>query len=120
MLADAVRTLNDLLGLRDCSLDMPVSYAEQSDLFAAPRRAACIRHEIGTCSGPCAGLVNEREYSRRVGVALAFLEGRQIAPLDQVVTAMNSASEQNQFELALRWREKFELLEWLFAALTRT
>ncbi|MBI4500583.1 MAG: UvrB/UvrC motif-containing protein [Gemmatimonadetes bacterium] len=120
VLADAVRVLNDLLGLRDCSLEMPVAYAEQSDLFEAPRRAACIRHDLGTCSGPCAGLVSERTYLRRMEQAVAFLEGRHLAPLDQVISAMNAASEQNQFELAARWRQKFELLEWLLGALTRT
>src|SRR6185436_11784334 len=100
---EAVRVLNDLLLLRDCAMDMPVAYAEQSDLFDAPRRAACIRHELGTCSGPCAGLVSERAYLRRIDEAVAFLEGRQIAPLDRVVTEMTAASDENQFEVAARW-----------------
>lgn len=119
-LADAVRVLNDLLGLRDCAVDMPVVYAEQGDLFATARRAACIRHELGTCTGPCAGLVSEPDYRGRVGVALAFLEGRAIAPLDRVVAAMAEASDADRFEVATRWRDRFEALEWLLAALTRT
>jgi excinuclease ABC subunit C len=118
-LAEAVRVLNDLLGLRDCALDMPVAYAEQSDLFDARRRAACIRHDLGTCTGPCAGLVSEEAYRRRVEIATSFLEGRRIAPLDQVVTEMSRASDGDQFEIAARWRERFELLEWLLSALTR-
>ena len=118
-LTHAVRVLNDLLGLRDCALDMPVAYAEQSDLFDAPRKAACIRHDLGTCSGPCAGLVSEREYLRRMDQAIAFLEGRRIAPLDRVITEMNRASDANEFEIAARWRDRFDLLEWLLAGLTR-
>jgi excinuclease ABC subunit C len=117
--SEAVRVLNDLLGLRDCALDMPVAYAEQSDLFDTPRRAACIRHELGTCTGPCAGLVSEDAYRRGVETALAFLEGRRIAPLDRVVEEMTQASEANQFEIAARWRERFESLEWLLSTLTR-
>ncbi|MSR06353.1 MAG: hypothetical protein EXR93_04680 [Gemmatimonadetes bacterium] len=119
-LAESVRVLNDLLGLRDCALDMPVVYAEQGDLFAVARRAACIRHELGTCAGPCAGLVTEGDYRGRVGVALGFLEGLGIAPLDRVVAAMNAASNSDHFEVATRWRDRFEALEWLLAALTRT
>src|SRR6185436_2052201 len=118
-LTQAVRVLNDLLGLRDCALDMPVAYAEQSDLFDAPRKAACLRHDFGTCSGPCAGLVSEQGYLRRVDQAIAFLEGRQIAPLDRVVSEMSRTSDANEFEMAARWRDRFDLLEWLLAALTR-
>lgn len=118
-MAEAVRTLNDLLGLRDCSSTTPVVFAGQGDLFEQPRQAACMRHELGFCTGPCAGLVEEREYRRRVDTAVAFLEGRTIQPIDRVVSAMQQASENAQFEVAVRWREKFEQLEWLLAATSR-
>jgi excinuclease ABC subunit C len=118
-MAEAVRTLNDLLGLRDCSSSTPVFFAGQGDLFEQPRQAACMRHELGFCTGPCAGLVEEREYQRRVDTAVAFLEGRTIQPIDRVISAMQQASENAQFEIAVRWREKFEQLEWLLAATSR-
>lgn len=116
---EAVRTLNDLLGLRDCPSTMPVVFAGQGDLFDPPRRAGCMRHEFGFCSGPCAGLVAERDYHRRVDTAMAFLEGRTLQPIDRVVAAMQEAAAAAQFELAARWREKFEQLEWLLAATSR-
>jgi excinuclease ABC subunit C len=116
---EAVRTLNDLLGLRDCAATMPVVFSGQRDLFDPPRQAGCLRHELGFCSGPCAGFVSQREYQRRVETAIAFLEGRTIQPIDRVVTAMQQASARAQFEVAVRWREKFEQLEWLLAATSR-
>jgi excinuclease ABC subunit C len=116
---EAVRTLNDLLGLRDCPATMPVVFAGQGDLFDQPRQAGCMRHELGFCSGPCAGLVSQREYRRQVETAVAFLEGRTIQPIDRVVAAMQEASDKAQFEIAARWREKFEQLEWLLAATSR-
>jgi excinuclease ABC subunit C len=116
---EAVRTLNDLLGLRDCATTTPVQFAGQGDLFEQPRQAACMRHELGFCTGPCAGLVLEREYQRRVETAVAFLEGRTIQPIDRVIQAMQQASANAQFEIAARWREKFEQLEWLLAATSR-
>jgi excinuclease ABC subunit C len=118
-MAEAVRTLNDLLGLRDCRASTPVVFAGQRDLFEPPRQAGCMRHELGFCTGPCAGLVSEREYQRRVDTAVAFLEGRTIEPIDRVVAAMQQAAENAQFEIAVRWREKFEQLEWLLAATSR-
>jgi excinuclease ABC subunit C len=116
---EAVRTLNDLLGLRDCAATMPVVFSGQGDLFDQPRQAGCLRHELGFCSGPCAGFVSQRDYRRRVETAIAFLEGRTIQPIDRVVTAMQEASVNAQFEVAVRWREKFEQLEWLLAATSR-
>jgi len=117
-LTETIRVLNDLLGLRDCALRMPVVYPDQGDLFGA-RRAACMRYDFGTCTGPCAGLVTDHEYQRRVDAAMGFLEGRSLVPLDRVVTEMAAASEQSAFERATWWRERFEALEWLLAAATR-
>jgi excinuclease ABC subunit C len=116
---EAVRTLNDLLGLRDCKAEMPAVFAGQGDLFDQPRQAGCMRHEFGFCSGPCAGFVTERDYRRQVETAMAFLEGRTIQPIDRVVQAMQEAAAQARFEVAARWREKFEQLEWLLAATCR-
>jgi excinuclease ABC subunit C len=117
-LAESVRVLNDLLGLRDCALRMPVVYPGQGDLFGA-RHAACMRYDFGTCTGPCAGLVGETEYRRRMEAGIAFLDGRSLAPLDRVIAQMTLASDRNDFEQATWWRERFEALEWLLAAVAR-
>jgi excinuclease ABC subunit C len=116
---EAVRTLNDLLGLRDCAATMPIIFSGQGDLFGSTRQAACMRHEFGFCTGPCAGFVAEREYRAKLETAIAFLDGRTIQPIDRVVNAMQEASKADRFELAARWREKFEHLEWLLAATSR-
>jgi excinuclease ABC subunit C len=116
---DAIKVLSDLLGLRDCADRMPMVFAEQGDLFAAPRQAACPRHDLGLCSGPCAGLVSAGDYRERVERAVAFLEGRAIAPVDRIVDSMLAASGRGDFETAARWRDRFEALEWLLGATTR-
>jgi excinuclease ABC subunit C len=118
-LKESIRVLNDLLGLRDCSLATPIVYAEQGDLFNNGRRAGCIRYDLDRCSGPCAGLITKEAYATRVAMAIDFLEGRALAPIDQIVAEMSGASESGDFERAAWWREKFEHLEWLLAASTR-
>ena len=117
--ATAARILSDLLGLRDCRADMPVHYAEQGDFFSEPRRAACPRFDFATCLGPCAGLVAQWKYRERVDAAAEFCEGRQLHPVDRIIGEMTTRSEAADFEGALRWREKFESLEWLLTATTR-
>jgi len=116
---DGVRALNDLLGLRDCSMAMPIVFQEQGDLFGRPTRAGCIRHDLGSCTAPCGGFVSEGEYQARLQTAVAFLEARDIAPLNRVVEEMTAASERNEFERAARWRDKFDRLEWLLSAAVR-
>jgi excinuclease ABC subunit C len=113
---EALRVLNDLLGLRDCEARMPIVFADQGDLFTAATQAACHRHELGQCTGPCAGLVSEVDYRRRIETAAAFLEGRTIQPIDRAITAMQEAAVSQDFERAARWRERFEHLEWMLAA----
>ncbi len=115
----AVRTLNDLLRLRDCAPTMPMVFAGQIDLFSAAQQAACLRHELGTCSGPCAALVTELDYRRQVSKAVAFLEGRSIEPIDRTVREMQTAAAGAEFERAAKWRQRFEELEWLLAATSR-
>jgi excinuclease ABC subunit C len=118
-LHEAVRVLNHLLGLRDCTLRMPIVYRDQQDLFESDVRAGCLRHELGTCTGPCAGFVAQPEYRRRVGHALAFIEGRATAPLETVIDAMAASSEAQDFEHAAWWRDRFDTLTWLLQACTQ-
>ncbi len=115
-LKDGIKELNDILGLRDCALDASIAFAEQRDLFEPERRAACLRYEIGTCLGPCAGLVTENDYHAKLHAAITFLEGRGVDPLNQVIEAMAHASDVQHFEVATRWRERFEALTWLLGA----
>lgn len=114
-----LRILNDLLGLRDCAEKMPAVFAGQGDLFAEPMQAGCPRYDFGTCSGPCAGLVEERAYRAKVQAAIEFLAGRTVHPIDRTVDGMVAAADRQDFEAAARWRQKFEDLEWLIAAAAR-
>lgn len=115
----AARVLVDLLGIRDCRADLPIHYAEQQDLFAAPMRAACPRFDFGTCLGPCAATVSEQAYRARADLAAAFCEGRGVAPLERVIHEMTTTADAGNFERATWWREKFEALEWLLTAVSR-
>lgn len=116
---EAVRTLGDMLGLRDCVERQPMTYADQASLFDAPLVPACIRHELGTCLGPCAARCDAQRYGAAVAAALDFLDGRSAHPLDRVLDAMTDAAEARQFERAAVWRERFEELTWLFGSLAR-
>lgn len=111
---DAVRELNDALGLRDCASDRRMHFADQPELFEiAPRTPGCIRHEIRKCLGPCVGACTVNEYASRVRMARAFLEGVDDAPLEGLRTEMLASSERMEFERAAALRDKLGRLESL-------
>ena len=115
----AVRTLVDLLGLRDCAEKQPMRFADQPSLFDAPVPPACIRFDLGTCLGPCAARCSSATYELAAAVARDFLEGRGAGPMDRVLDTMATAADEREFERATLWRGKFDQLTWLFGALAR-
>lgn len=117
---EAVRALSDLLGLRDCAQALPMSFADQGGLFdAQPGQARCMRFDLGTCLGPCAARCSAERYGAAVTRAADFLEGRAAHPLDRVLEEMARASGAAEYERAAHWKDKFELLEQLFGAVSR-
>ena len=113
-ISEAVRELNDALGLRDCSLDRSMIFSDQQEIFSMlPRTPGCIRHEIKRCLGPCIGACSENEYMDRVRLARAFLEGSNDGPMEQLRREMEASSERLEFERAATLRDKLHRLEAL-------
>ncbi|MDB4886437.1 MAG: UvrB/UvrC protein [Gemmatimonadetes bacterium] len=111
---EAVRELNDALGLRDCRIDQPMHFADQPELFQLmPRTPGCIRHEIRKCLGPCVGGCTAGEYDERVRMVRGFLDGADDAPMDALRAEMVAASELMDFERAAVLRDKLQRLEGL-------
>jgi excinuclease ABC subunit C len=112
--SEAVRELNDALGLRDCRLDQPIHFADQPELFQIfPRTPGCIRHEIKKCLGPCVGACTAHEYDERVRLVRAFLDGADDGPMDALRADMEAASNALEFERAAMVRDKLQRLEAL-------
>jgi excinuclease ABC subunit C len=111
---EAVRELNDALGLRDCRLDQPMHFADQPELFQLMHRTpGCIRHEIRKCLGPCVGGCTAREYDERVRHVRGFLDGADDGPMVVLRGEMMQASADMDFERAAVLRDKLQRLEGL-------
>jgi excinuclease ABC subunit C len=109
---DAVRELNDALGLRDCRLDQQMHFADQPELFQIfPRTPGCIRHEIKKCLGPCVGGCTAKEYDERVRLVRSFLDGADDGPMETLRADMQTASDLMDFERAAILRDKLARLE---------
>ncbi|HEY7236010.1 MAG TPA: UvrB/UvrC motif-containing protein [Gemmatimonadaceae bacterium] len=112
--SEAVRELNDALGLRDCANDQGMHFADQPELFSIfPRTPGCIRFEVRKCLGPCVGGCSARQYMERVKLARAFLDGADDGPIESLRADMESASQRLEFERAASLRDKLLRLESL-------
>ena len=112
--SDALRELNDVLGLRDCAVDQRMHFADQAELFdTMPRTPGCIRHEVKKCLGPCVGGCTVHQYDERLALARAFLDGTHDGPIEQLRAEMEAASERLEYERAAVLRDKLRRLEAL-------
>jgi excinuclease ABC subunit C len=112
--ADALRELGDVLGLRDCANDQRMHFADQEELFDSfPRTPGCIRFEVRKCLGPCVGGCTVDQYRSRVAMARAFLDGTDAGPIETLRADMERASEALEYERAAALRDKVKRLESL-------
>jgi excinuclease ABC subunit C len=110
---EAVRRLNDWFQLRDCPQAQKMHFADQGELFPMVRAAGCLRYEIGTCLGPCAGACTWPAYQEKICRARAFLAGKDPAPLAQLEADMMAAAAALAYERAAALRDKLEVFRWL-------
>jgi excinuclease ABC subunit C len=110
---DAARRLNDWFKLRDCPQTVAMNFAEQGELFDHDRTAKCMRFELGTCCGPCAGGCTRKDYSAGVRGAKAFLDGRNRSMLRTLQAEMEAAAAGFEFEKAMSLRDKLQAVQWL-------
>ena len=110
--AESLRELNDVLGLRDCAADQRMHFADQPELFQnLPRTPGCIRVEVKKCLGPCVGGCTVQQYATQIALARAFLDGTDDGPMEVLRGDMQVASERLDYERAAVLRDKLKRLE---------
>ncbi len=75
----------------------------------------CLNYHIGRCTAPCAGRVNAEEYAAQVKKALSFLDGNYKEAEELLKSKMTAAAENENFELALDYKNKLAMLSKLEA-----
>lgn len=98
-LRSAIRTVNRIFKLRDCS-----------DAEFANRSRPCINYQIGICTAPCTNYITMDEYGKDVDRALQVLSGHGKEAVEQLKTEMDTLSENLEFEHAARVRDQLNFL----------
>ena len=81
------------------------------DSFFENRTRPCLQHQIGRCTAPCVGLIDEATYGGDVQHAVMFLEGKSEEMIGELVRRMESASCELEFERAARYRDQIANLK---------
>jgi excinuclease ABC subunit C len=65
----------------------------------------CVKHALGRCMAPCAGLCSEDEYRRRAADVLLLLQGNAAELVERLRARMEAAAKRLAFEEAARLRD---------------
>ncbi len=79
------------------------------------KKRECLNYHICRCTAPCAGKVSREDYALQVKKALNFLDGNYKEAEDLLKSKMFSAAENENFELALDYKNKLAMLSKLEA-----
>lgn len=79
------------------------------------KKRECLNYHICRCTGPCAGKVSKEDYALQVKNAISFLDGNLRDAEKLLKNKMFSAAENENFELALDYKNKLEMLSKLEA-----
>lgn len=93
---DTIDLLNKLYQFRTCNKRLPEDIGKDRP---------CLNYHIKQCLAPCQGYINKEEYQERVSRALEFLNGNYQPVLAELQQKMEEASENLEFEEAIRYRE---------------
>jgi excinuclease ABC subunit C len=87
----------------------PLRSCRNRDFKLRPR--PCLEHQIGRCSAPCKGLIDEDSYRKLVENVVSFLQGRRRELISGIKAQMEEAAQDLNFEEAARLRDRVAALE---------
>ncbi|MCB2082205.1 MAG: excinuclease ABC subunit C, partial [Rickettsiales bacterium] len=87
-----------------------------SDSVFRQRERPCLEYQIRRCSAPCVGKISEEAYRELVAQAERFLSGKSQAVKDELLVAMEAASEAMDYEKAAIFRDRIRALTHIQAA----
>ena len=112
-LRDAVTSMNYVFQLRDCPDRTKMRFSNQLQLFDDGVAAGCLRYELLSCPGPCAGGCSIAAYEHNVKMARRFLDGRDMTILARLEERLNRAIEQLAFERAGVLSGQLKHMKWM-------
>lgn len=83
------------------------------DSVFAHRSRPCLQYQIQRCSAPCVDYISAEDYQRDLDHAVMCLEGKSEHVTEELMEAMEAASQALNFEEAARLRDQVQQLRQL-------
>ena len=95
---DTIDLINKLYQLKTCNRRLPRDIGIERP---------CLNYHIKQCAAPCQGYISKEDYRAQVEQALDFLNGNYKPLLRELEEKMEQASENLEFEEAIRYRDLY-------------
>lgn len=96
--------INSAFCVRTCKMDLTKVPASHRP---------CLNYHIKRCYAPCAGLISREDYDAIIKEIIAFLQGNDKKIAQILTKKMMEASDREEYELALSYKQKLQVLEKL-------
>jgi len=93
---ETLELLHKLYKVRTCQRVLPRDIGKER---------ACLNYHMGLCSAPCQGLISEADYRGNIDAIMRFLNGEYRPLLKELEEKMQKASEEMEFEEAIKYRD---------------
>jgi excinuclease ABC subunit C len=103
-IGSVIEIVNSVFGLRSCNLNF-----EKIPKGHRP----CLNYHIGRCTAPCENHISEEEYMALISDVMDFLSGNNNKALKLVEEKMLAASEKEDYDSALFYKDKLNTLQRL-------
>ena len=111
---DTIELICKLYKIRTCNrqIRQPEEITGQNETNSniekkAVQDRACLNYHMKQCDAPCMGYISKEEYAQNVKKAVDFLNGDYHGVLKELEQKMEEASEQMEFEEAIRYRDLY-------------
>lgn len=88
--------------LRQCKLNL-----------SRPQKRECLNYSLGLCSAPCTRRISMEDYKKIINQVMNFLRGNDSEVEKILYQKMLKASEHEQFEMAITYREQLKIVQKL-------
>ncbi len=97
-----IKTVNKIFKIRTCSENKFNSYAI--------RKKYCLYYQIGRCSAPCCGYIDDKAYGKSIEGIRLLLNGKNRQLLKELKQSMNTHVKGLNFEAAIKLRDKINAI----------
>ena len=81
-----------------------------SESYYRNRSRPCLQYQIERCTAPCVNMVSEKIYAKDVDYARKFLQGKSEQVINYLVSEMEKASDDMEYEHAAKLRDQIDAL----------